>query len=126
MQLSIEDSIINRYLPEQVSEKRDTPITHVLLHFSSNAQNKPDNPYQIEDTFEVFKEYGVSTHYVIDRAGQIYRFVPEDRIAYHAGKGRLTNYLSYENKLNDYSIGIELLAIGTKEEIVTNVNRRTI
>ncbi|WP_096271738.1 hypothetical protein [Paucisalibacillus globulus] len=53
MQLSIEDSIINRYLPEQVSEKRDTPITHVLLHFSSNAQNKPDNPYQIEDTFEV-------------------------------------------------------------------------
>lgn len=43
--------------------------------------------------------------------------VNEDRAAWHAGKGSLPDYPHYENKLNQYSIGIELLAIGTKEEL---------
>ena len=113
------ESLTKMYLPEQVSEERETPITHVVIHFSSNALEKPEDPYQVQDTYDIFKEYGVSSHYVIDRSGQAYQFVSEDRIAYHAGKGSLVNYPTYKDKLNAHSIGIELLAIGTKEEMVS-------
>jgi N-acetyl-anhydromuramyl-L-alanine amidase AmpD len=111
------ESLTKLYLPGHVSEKRETPITHAVIHFSSNAQEKPDDPYRILDTYDIFSTYGVSSHYVIDRTGKLYQFVTENRIAYHAGKGSLANYPTYENKLNAYSIGIEIHAIGTKEEM---------
>jgi N-acetyl-anhydromuramyl-L-alanine amidase AmpD len=113
------ESLTKLYLPGHVSEKRVTPITHAVIHFTSNAQEKPEDPYQILDTYDIFNQYGVSSHYVIDRSGKLYQFVTENRIAYHAGKGSLANNPTYHNKLNAYSIGIELLAIGTKEEMVS-------
>jgi N-acetyl-anhydromuramyl-L-alanine amidase AmpD len=69
-------------------------------------------------------EYGASCHHVIDRVGEIYAFVPENRVAYHAGKGKLSEYPEYENKLNEYSIGIELLAIGTEEEMLKIIDKK--
>lgn len=62
-------------------------------------------------------EYGVSAHYIIGRKGEIYRLVPENRVAFHAGKGNLEKFPKYKNKLNKYSIGIELMAIGTEKEM---------
>ncbi|WP_051359590.1 N-acetylmuramoyl-L-alanine amidase [Paucisalibacillus globulus] len=112
-------SMNKMYLPDQVSENRTTPITHAVIHFSSNVLAKPENPFQVRDIYNIFKDYGVSAHYVIDRSGQVYQFVSEDRVAYHAGKGSLSNYPTYNNKLNAYSIGIELLAIGTKQEMAS-------
>ena len=104
-------------LPSSNSEERTETPTHVVLHFVSNALNNPKDPYLIEDTYNIFKDYGVSAHYVIDRSGEIYLFVPEDRIAYHAGKGSLKDFPTYTDRLNHYSIGIELLAMGTREEM---------
>lgn len=46
----------------------------------------------------------VSSHYYIDRAGHVYQLVPDERVAWHAGKasyGGLTDW-------NDPSIGIEM------------------
>ncbi|MFS0752549.1 N-acetylmuramoyl-L-alanine amidase [Oceanobacillus sp. 1P07AA] len=117
-EVDLEETVIDMYLPEENSEPREASITHVMLHFSSNALEKPENPFQVKDIYEVFREYEVSAHYVIDRTGQIYRFVSEDRIAYHAGNGKLEGFPMYEDNLNPYSIGIELLAIGTKEEML--------
>lgn len=110
--------ITDYLLPEKYSRPRTKTITHVVIHYSSNALNKPKDPYNIKDTYTTFIENDVSAHYVIDRKGKIYRFVPEERVAYHAGKGKLRGLPEYENKLNDYSIGIELLAIGTREEMI--------
>jgi N-acetyl-anhydromuramyl-L-alanine amidase AmpD len=42
--------------------------------------------------------------------------VPEQRVAWHAGKGSFGEE-KYENSLNKYSIGIELLAIGSKNDM---------
>ncbi|WP_231515001.1 N-acetylmuramoyl-L-alanine amidase [Oceanobacillus salinisoli] len=107
----------NVLLPDENSKIRETPITHVLIHFTSNVLNKPDDPYQYEDIRKVFMDYGLSAHYLIGRNGEIYQLVPENRVAFHAGKGGLANFPEYKDKLNDYSIGIEMMAIGTKEEM---------
>lgn len=53
-------------LPLENSETRSTPISHVMLHFSSNVTEKPHTPYQVEDIHKIFMDYGVSAHYVID------------------------------------------------------------
>lgn len=105
-------------LPFSNSEERVEATTHVVLHFSSNALNNPKDPYRIEDTYNIYKNYGISAHYVIGRAGEIYLFVSEDRVAYHAGKGKLAAFPEYNDQLNHYSIGIELLAMGTREEMI--------
>src|SRR5699024_738605 len=105
-------------LPSANSEERVETTTHVVLHFTSNALHNPKQPYLIEDTYNIFKDYGLSAHYVIGRAGEIYLFVPENRVAYHAGKGTLKDFPHYNDRLNQYSIGIELLAVGTREEMI--------
>lgn len=104
-------------LPDANSKERLESITHIVLHFTSNALEDPESPYSYEDMREVFIEYGLSAHYLIDREGQIYNLVPENRVAFHAGKGELAAYPDYKDRLNDYSIGIELMAIGTREEM---------
>lgn len=105
-------------LPLANSRPRTSKATHVVIHFMSNGLNRPDDPYNIKDIESIFKRYGFSAHYVIDRKGKIYRFVSEERVAFHAGKGDLPGFPEYKDKMNDYSIGIELLAIGTREEML--------
>lgn len=55
----------------------------------------------------------------------MYRLVDENRIAFHAGKGSLPGFPAYQNKLNEYSIGIELMAIGTREEMLPLISAQT-
>lgn len=114
--------IIHALLPEKNSEPRLTPITHIVIHFSSNAAHNPKNPFDLQDIRHTFIHYGVSAHYLIGRKGEIYQLVPENRVAYHAGKGILKKFPQYKNKLNQYSIGIELMAIGTKKEMSSMIS----
>ncbi|MBM7622421.1 N-acetyl-anhydromuramyl-L-alanine amidase AmpD [Bacillus tianshenii] len=105
-------------LPKQNSRVRSGAITHVMLHFTNNALRNPENPYDLDEVYALFEEYQVSAHYMIGRDGEVFHLVPENRAAYHAGKGIDLNYQHYHNSFNDHSIGIELLAIGTKEEML--------
>ncbi len=61
--------------------------------------------------FTTEKERNVSVHYVVDRDGTIYQFVPENRAAYHAGQGSWKIVTPDEIKtvsdINERSIGIE-------------------
>ncbi|WP_077618028.1 N-acetylmuramoyl-L-alanine amidase [Bacillus sinesaloumensis] len=116
---------IEKALPPENSKERTEDITHLMIHFTSNAAVNPKDPYNLDDVYFIFKEYGLSVHYIIDRDGQIFNLVPENRVAYHAGKGSLPNLPGYENKLNEFSIGIELLAIGTKEEMLSMIPEDT-
>tara|TARA_Y100000590_G_scaffold384226_1_gene455430 strand:+ start:386 stop:1021 length:636 start_codon:yes stop_codon:yes gene_type:complete len=50
----------------------------------------------------------VSSHFLINRSGKIYRMVEDNKIAWHAGK---SSWRKYKN-LNKYSIGIELVNKG--------------
>ncbi|MDX5476762.1 MAG: N-acetylmuramoyl-L-alanine amidase [Bacillaceae bacterium] len=111
-------NVKEKLLPMGNSRKRTAAITHVMIHFTSNVLNDNKDPYRIEDIYSIFEQYQVSAHYIIDRDGTIYLFVGEDRVAYHAGKGNVISEVFNIASMNDKSIGIELLAIGTKEEMV--------
>lgn len=115
--------VIPMLLPLDFSETRTQSVTHIMLHFSSNVVQKPDQPYIPEDIINVFKDYGVSAHYLIARDGRIYQLVSDDRVAYHAGKGSLDGFPEYTDRLNQYSIGIEIMAIGTEEEMSSMLDR---
>ena len=52
----------------------------------------------------------VSCHYLIDKKGKIIQMVPENKIAWHAGKSMWKNFIN----LNEKSIGIELVNKGHK------------
>lgn len=49
-------------------------------------------------------EKKVSSHYVIEKNGHVYRLVPEDRVAHHAGVSSWDGRIG----INSYAIGIEL------------------
>ena len=102
---------------ELASGERQEEITHVVIHFISNVIANRTDPYVLADIERIFLDYGVSAHYVIDRDGTIHLTVPEERVAFHAGAGSLVDFPEYENNLNQHSIGIELLGIGTREEM---------
>lgn len=69
--------------------------------------------YVNTDSFSVmgvlsqFKANNVCSHYIIDRTGQIYKTVNEDRIAFHAGISKLPK--TDRTNLNTSSIGIEIV-----------------
>ncbi len=69
----------------------DTIVIHCLAHDLIGAINS-------------FHEHQVSSHYLIDENGKIYRFVEDDKRAWHAG----VSFWKGCSNLNDCSIGIEL------------------
>jgi len=110
--------IIPKHLISKCSSPRDNhPITHLVLHFCSDAVQNPQNPHSVERIIEIFEQYKVSAHYLIDREGKIYEFVPESRMAHHVGKGSMPFAPHYVNSLNIRSIGIEMLAIGSEKDM---------
>jgi N-acetyl-anhydromuramyl-L-alanine amidase AmpD len=108
----IEQPVSFGYIKKQKNKetKKETArtIDTVIVHATYNPDTKKQN---LQNAIMLWKKYGVSPHYAIDREGQIYRLVPEKYIAYHAGKSVLPNG---EANINTRSIGIEL--IYTKEQ----------
>ncbi|TAF35691.1 MAG: N-acetylmuramoyl-L-alanine amidase [Cytophagales bacterium] len=92
-------------------------VSFVMIHYCSDAVESPSKPYSVEKITSVFERYGVSAHYLVDRDGKVYQLVEENRTAFHAGKGKLPFAPYHENSLNGISIGIELMAIGTRQEM---------
>ena len=104
--MSIEDS----------SWIREYPVEMVVVHFCSNVVIDRSNPYSLQAIRSTFVTNEVSINYIIDRDGTIYCWIPEQRVAWHAGKGSYGEE-KYTNSLNKYSIGIELLAMGSKKDM---------
>jgi N-acetylmuramoyl-L-alanine amidase len=77
---------------------RQHPIDMVVIHSTHiNAKDSLDRLCS--------KEAEVSCHYLIDLDGKVFQLVPENKVAYHAG----VSYWDGREKLNLYSIGIELV-----------------
>ena len=92
-------------------------IRFVMLHFSSAILEDPEDPFNLDRMVRVYNDSGASTHYVIDREGNVWCFVPEDRVAWHAGDGIWKDDPELKNRMSYHSIGIELLAVGSERDM---------
>jgi len=97
-------SIILKDTENQSLRPSKTAIDTVVIHFTGSNNG--------EGTVSWFRNpmSKVSAHFVIDRSGQIYQFVPEKHKAWHAGK---SSWKGRKN-VNNFSIGIELVGISTQ------------
>lgn len=79
-------------------------IDAVIIH-SSYYPNSKDS-FNLDSIIGLYKQYGVSAHYIINRQGIIYQLVEEKNISWHAGKGSLPDG---RTNINSVSIGIEII-----------------
>lgn len=94
------------FISPNFKERRDD-VDMVVIH--STHMNSEDSLERLCN-----KEAEVSCHYLIDLEGKIFQLVPEDKVAYHAG----VSYWSGREKLNLYSIGIELVDIDNHGNLI--------
>ena len=66
---------------------------------------------------KIFEDGKISINYIIDRDGEITCYIPENRCAWHAGKGSFNDIEKLTDAMNRYSIGIELVAIGNENDM---------
>jgi N-acetyl-anhydromuramyl-L-alanine amidase AmpD len=81
------------------------------------GRGNPEDPYRVDRVVATYEGGPASAHYLTDRDGKVYRLVKEEQQAFHAGKGKLPWFPERENKLNATSIGIEMMAIGSKADM---------
>ena len=104
---------------DDCSWDRSGNVEFIMLHFTSAIVEHRDDPFNMQYIRQTFLDYKISVHYIIDRDGTIYCYMPENRAAWHAGYGEWNNDPKYTNDINPYSIGIELLAIGSESDMST-------
>ena len=71
-----------------------------MLHYTELPLGK-----SLDILCDTKREHRVSAHYVMAEDGTVYRLVPEDRVAWHAGK----SWWRGREALNGTSIGIEIV-----------------
>lgn len=89
-------------LPSPNQDERECPVDMLILHYTGmqTAQAAID---RLRDPVAQ-----VSSHYVVDEDGTVFRLVPEDRRAWHAGVSHWRGHAA----LNARSIGIEIVNPG--------------
>lgn len=113
-----EGAVVDYLLPlENFSYAREASPQFVMIHFTSNVMANREDPYRIDDLRAIFVDNEVSIHYIIDREGIVRCYIPEDRVAWHAGKGEWNGDPAFTNRMNYHSIGIELAAIGSQSDM---------
>jgi N-acetyl-anhydromuramyl-L-alanine amidase AmpD len=91
------------------SDRSGLPVDVTVLHYSSAVNRFPDDLFSLGKVLSIFCEYGVSSHFIIDREGGVFRLVPLEKKAWHCG-GSVMPEPDNRQGVNDFSVGIELLA----------------
>jgi len=84
-------------------------VDTIVIHSISAKNVDPGNPFDRSLIFRIFCDFGVSSHYLIERTGLVLQLVPEDKKAWHAG-GSIMPPPDGRTMVNGFSIGIELVA----------------
>jgi N-acetyl-anhydromuramyl-L-alanine amidase AmpD len=93
-------------------ERSGTSIDTIVIHYISAVQRSPRTPFRFDLILKILCDFGVSSHYLIDRRGAVSRLVPEEKRAWHCG-GSIMPAPDNRQAVNDFSIGIELVATPT-------------
>jgi N-acetyl-anhydromuramyl-L-alanine amidase AmpD len=91
--------------------RRNGRIDTIVVHYISAAAVAPDSPYDMGRVLRIFCDCGVSSHYLVTRRGKVFRLVPEEAKAWHAGPSVMPEP-DNRTGVNEFSIGIELMATG--------------
>lgn len=102
---------------ENFSWDREYAPEYVMLHFTSAVVISKDDPYNMSLIRGIFEDNEVSINYIVDRDGSVLCYIPEDRAAWHAGKGTFGGDERFTDAMNKYSIGIEIVAIGSQKDM---------
>jgi hypothetical protein len=89
-------------LPSPNQDDRPGPVDMLILHYTGMQSAQAALARLCDPVAKV------SSHYVVDEDGTIYRLVPERRRAYHAG----LSFWRGRRALNDVSVGIEIVNPG--------------
>lgn len=102
---------------EEYSWQREYKVEYVMVHFTSAVVLDKNDPYNMDSVRRIFEDSKVSINYIIDRDGEITCYIPEDRCAWHAGKGSYMGIKKLVDSMNRYSIGIEIVAVGSEDDM---------
>ncbi len=80
----------------------DTIVIHSLYNPTAS------DPFSIQSAKAVLDSSEVSSHFVIDRDGNVWQLVPENYQAWHAGESTMPAP-DNRSKVNTFSIGVELI-----------------
>ena len=94
------DGIIDR--PSPNCDERALPVSMIVLHYTG----MPDAQSALDRLTS--PDARVSSHYLIDEDGTVYRLVDESKRAWHAGKSRWRGVTD----VNSASVGIEIVNPG--------------
>jgi N-acetylmuramoyl-L-alanine amidase len=97
-----EHAIIDHPSPNHDARAAETPIEMLVLHYTG----MPNGAAALDRLCD--PQAKVSAHYVIEEDGRIFRLVPEERRAWHAGVSCWRGH----RDINGRSIGIELVNPG--------------
>jgi N-acetylmuramoyl-L-alanine amidase len=86
--------------PNQAPRANGTAVQHLVLHYTET-----DLAGALDILTDERRPIRVSSHYVLAQDGTVYRLVPEDRVAWHAGRSHWRG----REGLNATSIGIEIV-----------------
>ena len=95
-------------LPHFNDRPADTIVDTLVIH-SIYAISTP-TPLDPVACIKALDEHKVSSHYLISQEGKIYLLVPENKRAWHAGVSKMPFSDDTRENVNDFSIGIELVA----------------
>ncbi len=97
-------NITNKFVSWGFEKSDGRKIDTIIIHSTYNALG--GDPFSLDKILDIYKSYGVSPHYIIDRNGKIYRLVADENIAYHAGESQVPDGRA---GVNNFSIGIEII-----------------
>jgi N-acetyl-anhydromuramyl-L-alanine amidase AmpD len=91
-------------------EERSSGIVDVIvLHYMSASTVMPRRPFDQGAIFKIFCDYGVSSHFLVNRRGKVFLLVPGEKKAWHSG-GSIMPEPDNRRGVNDFSLGVELVA----------------
>ncbi len=102
-----QDAAAYRIDASQLSENQDSRVRTLVLHYTAEALEASRRSL-VESRFQVSAHYLVPAAPGDDQVFTIYRLVPEERRAWHAG----ISYWQGDRMLNASSIGIEIVNLG--------------
>jgi N-acetylmuramoyl-L-alanine amidase len=98
----------SRNFSRAAGRRVDTVVIHYLSGINVDRARWSDPRLCLD----ILRQYRVSAHYMIDRAGTVYTLVDEGNVAWHAG-GSLMPAPDNRRGVNRFSVGIELIATHT-------------